>query len=114
MSRKLLGIGLVVLSLIGAGILVLSNDGYTPQVLLNSPSIKAPAGPPKQTASRQKEPRSVEVVSVLSRQLEAIIPLSGELLPFLSVDLAPKISGIVDSIKVDRGARVKKVLCYFN
>ena len=108
MSRKLLGIGLVVLSLIGGGILVLSNDGYTPQVLLNSPSIKAPAGPPKQTASRQKEPRSVEVVSVLSRQLEAIMPLSGELLPFLSVDLAPKISGIVDSIKVDRGARVKK------
>jgi RND family efflux transporter MFP subunit len=30
------------------------------------------------------------------------------LLPFLSVDLSPKITGIVDSVKVDRGSTVKK------
>lgn len=51
---------------------------------------------------------SVEVVPVVSKPLEETIFLTGELLPFLSVDLLPKLAGIVESVEVDRGSRVKR------
>ncbi len=107
MSGKMIGIGLVLLGLIAAGVMVLSNEGRIPQEPTGSssstPSLELsgiPAGIAQQL--------SVEVVPVSSQHLKETIPLPGELLPFLSVDLSSKITGIVDSVKVDRGARVKK------
>ena len=107
MSGKMIGIGLVLLGLIAAGVMVLSNEGHVPlDPTVSSSSTQSleisgiPAGSAQQL--------SVEVVPVSSQILKETIPLTGELLPFLSVDLSPKIMGIVESVHVDRGTKVKK------
>ncbi len=107
MSRKIIGIGLVLLGLIGAGVMVLSNEGRAPQI----PTVSSPPTASSETAKISVEriqPVPVDVVPVSSQLLEGTIPLPGELLPFLSVDLSPKITGIVESVNVDRGTTVKK------
>lgn len=107
MSGKMIGIGLVLMGLIAAGVMVLSNEGHVPQgPTVSSSSTRSLdiSGSP----SGSTQPVSVEVVPVSSQHLKETIPLPGELLPFLSVDLSPKITGIVESVSVDRGARVKK------
>lgn len=105
MSRKTIGIGLVLLGLIAAAVMVMSNDGHSPQ----GPSVSSSSDLSSKTSevSMGSAP-SVEVVSVTVKQLEETISLSGELFPFFKVDLLPKIPGIVESVEVDRGARVKK------
>ncbi len=107
MSRKIIGIGLVLLGLIGAGVMVLSNEGRAPQI----PTVSSPPTASSETAKISVEriqPVPVDVVPVSIQLLEGTIPLPGELLPFLSVDLSPKITGIVESVNVDRGTTVKK------
>jgi membrane fusion protein, multidrug efflux system len=51
---------------------------------------------------------SVETVAVVSKKLDAPISLPAQLLPYESVDVYPRVTGFIDSIKVDRGSRVKK------
>jgi membrane fusion protein (multidrug efflux system) len=53
-------------------------------------------------------PPRVEVVPVLRRTLDRKARLPGELQPYLSVDLYPKVSGILSWIGVDRGSEVKQ------
>ncbi|MBA3968456.1 MAG: efflux RND transporter periplasmic adaptor subunit [Nitrospirales bacterium] len=107
MSRKTIGIGLVLLGLIAAGVMVMSNEGrFSQKPLVPSSSTSSLEMPGIPAGSTQPVP--VEVVPVSSQHLKETIPLPGELLPFLSVDLSPKIAGIVDSVNVDRGASVRK------
>ncbi|HBP88643.1 MAG TPA: efflux RND transporter periplasmic adaptor subunit [Nitrospirales bacterium] len=107
MSGKMIGIGLVLLGLIGAGVMVLSNEERGPQEP-TVPSSSTPSLELSETPAGSAQLLSVEVVPVSSQHLQETIPLSGELLPFLSVDLSSKITGIVESVYVDRGAHVKK------
>ena len=107
MSGKMIGIGLVLLGLIAAGVMVLSNERHVPldpTVSSSSTHSLEISGIPAGSAQQL----SVEVVPVSSQILKETIPLTGELLPFLSVDLSPKIMGIVESVHVDRGTKVKK------
>jgi membrane fusion protein, multidrug efflux system len=107
MSGKMIGIGLVLLGLIVAGVMVLSHEERNPQDS-TVPSSSTPSLELSGISAGSAQQLSVEVVPVSSQHLKETIPLPGELLPFLSVDLSSKITGIVDSVKVDRGARVKK------
>jgi RND family efflux transporter MFP subunit len=50
---------------------------------------------------------TVEVVSVSSKRLAITVRLPGELQPYESVAVFPKITGFVDKISVDRGSAVK-------
>lgn len=50
--------------------------------------------------------RAVDVVSVQLRQLEETVHLPGELLPYLAVDLYPKVAALLMWIGVDRGDEV--------
>ncbi|WP_342349706.1 efflux RND transporter periplasmic adaptor subunit [uncultured Nitrospira sp.] len=107
MSGRMIGIALVLLGLIGAVVMVLSKEGPVPQ----EPTVSSASTPSLEISgvpAGMAQQLSVEVVPVFSQQLKETIPLPGELLPFLSVDLSSKITGIVDSVNVDRGARVKK------
>ncbi|WP_447962384.1 efflux RND transporter periplasmic adaptor subunit [Nitrospira sp. Ecomares 2.1] len=107
MSGKMIGIGLVLLGIIAAGVMVLSNEGRVPQ----EPTVSSSPTPSLELSgipAGNTQLLSVEVVPVSSQHLKETIPLPGELLPFLSVDLSSKITGIVESVNVDRGARVKK------
>lgn len=50
----------------------------------------------------------VETVKVVSRRLDMVIPLPGELRPYEEVRIYPKVTGFVQWIGVDRGSRVRK------
>jgi membrane fusion protein (multidrug efflux system) len=50
---------------------------------------------------------TVEVVSVSSKKLAITVRLPGELQPYESVAIFPKVTGFVESISVDRGSVVK-------
>jgi RND family efflux transporter MFP subunit len=64
------------------------------------------ATPP--AATRPQTAVSVETVAVVSRTLDTTISLPAQLLPYESVDVYPKVTGFIDSIRVDRGSRVTK------
>lgn len=52
--------------------------------------------------------QTVELVPVVSRQVQREVKLPGEFLPFETVDLRARVSGFVDQVLVDRGSVVKK------
>ena len=56
----------------------------------------------------ETDAQAVEVVSVSSQKLATVFTLPGQLLPFESVDIYPKVTGFLDMIRVDRGSRVHK------
>jgi RND family efflux transporter MFP subunit len=64
------------------------------------------AQPP--SASTAQAALSVETVAVVSKKLDAPVSLPAQLQPYEAVDVYPKVTGFIDSIKVDRGSRVKK------
>lgn len=53
-------------------------------------------------------PVSVETVSVAERKLDISVSLPAQLLPYESVDIYPRVTGFLDSIRVDVGSRVRK------
>jgi RND family efflux transporter MFP subunit len=53
-------------------------------------------------------PSSVEAVSVTARKLEMNVSLPAQLLPYQSVDIYPRVTGFLDSIRVDVGSHVRK------
>ena len=59
---------------------------------------------PAQTAA----PVSVETVGVAERKLDMPVSLPAQLLPYQSVDIYPRVTGFLDSIKVDVGSRVRQ------
>jgi membrane fusion protein, multidrug efflux system len=64
--------------------------------------------PRSATASATPGPQSVEVVRVKSEFLLTRIALPGQLQPYESVDLYPKVNGFIQDIFVDRGSRVRQ------
>jgi membrane fusion protein, multidrug efflux system len=52
--------------------------------------------------------QSHEVVPVVSRRVERILRLPGEILPYQQVGIAARVTGFVESVDVDRGSRVRK------
>src|SRR3982751_3754190 len=62
-------------------------------------------GPPSPPAS--SAPPAVEVVTVVQRALDATAGLPGELEPYETAALFPRVTGFVKSVRVDRGSRVK-------
>lgn len=71
-------------------------------VLAGCDGAKPPAANTAQAAL------SVETVTVVSKKLDAPVSLPAQLLPYETVDVYPKVTGFIDSIKVDRGSHVKK------
>src|SRR4051812_493379 len=53
-------------------------------------------------------PQAVEVVEAVARPLNQAVRLPGELQPYETVAMFPKVSGFVNWIGVDRGSHVKK------
>jgi membrane fusion protein, multidrug efflux system len=57
----------------------------------------APAGPPV-----------VDVVRIVERPIDVTLDMPGELEPYESVAIFPKVTGFVKTIRVDRGSRVRR------
>jgi len=53
-------------------------------------------------------PPSIETVSVTAHKLEMNVSLPAQLMPYQSVDIYPRVTGFLDSIRVDVGSRVRK------
>ncbi len=60
------------------------------------------------TAAQSTAPAAVEAVDVASRQLDIIVNLPAQLLPYQSVDIYPRVTGFLESIRVDVGSRVRQ------
>jgi membrane fusion protein (multidrug efflux system) len=56
----------------------------------------------------QTDAQTVEVVALASQKLATTFTLPAQLIPFESVSIYPKVTGFVDTIRVDRGSRVHK------
>src|SRR6202521_5659270 len=67
-------------------------------------------GNPKAAAGKQPEAdaQTVEVVPVASQKLATVFTLPAQLVPFQTVDIYPRVTGFMDTIRVDRGSRVHK------
>lgn len=88
---KIIGSGLVVLTVSLSGLFVLFTSSAEETI---------------QTASTP-ERRELTVTPVQFHQLETSTRLPGELLPYLSVDLYPKVPALLDWIGIDRGSDVR-------
>lgn len=63
--------------------------------------------PPKTQASAAAAV-SVETVAVVSQKLNTTVSLPAQLQPYETVDVYPKVTGFIETIRVDRGSRVRK------
>lgn len=53
-------------------------------------------------------PASVATVEVVSQKLNTTVSLPAQLLPYETVDVYPKVTGFIETIRVDRGSRVRR------
>jgi RND family efflux transporter MFP subunit len=58
--------------------------------------------------SQSAAPTAVETVGVTSQQLSTTVSLPAQLIAYESVDVYPRVTGFLDSIRVDVGSRVHK------
>ncbi len=59
-------------------------------------------------AVTQLAAQALDVVPVVSRQLERTAHLPGEILPFQAVAIRARVTGFVEAVRVDRGSQVRK------
>jgi RND family efflux transporter MFP subunit len=64
--------------------------------------------PDQTAAAASAAPASVETVAVVAQMLNTTVSLPAQLLPYESVDIYPKVTGFLESIRVDVGSRVHK------
>jgi membrane fusion protein, multidrug efflux system len=63
--------------------------------------------PPQATqAAGAGSPQQVAVASVESQKLDSTLALPAQVMPYQVVDVYPKVTGFIESIRVDRGSRV--------
>ena len=64
--------------------------------------------PAKESQPQQSAAPAVNTVPVISQRLNTTVSLPAELLPYENVDVYPKVTGFLQTLRVDRGSRVKK------
>jgi membrane fusion protein (multidrug efflux system) len=65
----------------------------------------APAG--KAATTPAPEPVTIDIVRVVEQPLNVELSLPGELTPYQSVAIYPRVTGFVKTVRVDRGSRVR-------
>src|SRR5262245_34474643 len=70
-------------------------------------SQSGPQAAQGETAPKKEVPAALETVPIESKLLSTTVPLSGELTPYESVALFPRVQGFIEQISVDRGSAVK-------
>jgi membrane fusion protein (multidrug efflux system) len=96
------------LAVLFAGLLVLVRLPLGTDSGTDWKSVPSPAGTDLKSVPADKSVPQVIVEPVLARRLEDTVRLPGELQPYLSVDLYPKVTGILEWIGVDRGSQVRR------
>ena len=70
-----------------------------------APSSSQAGAPVQQAASGS--PQAVNVVAVESQKLNTVLALPAQIIPYETVDIYPKVTGFIDTIRVDRGSHVR-------
>jgi RND family efflux transporter MFP subunit len=70
-------------------------------LLLASCTVQSPSQAGAQSA------QAVNVVAVESQRLNTTLALPAQIIPYETVDIYPKVTGFIDTIRVDRGSRVR-------
>jgi membrane fusion protein (multidrug efflux system) len=86
------------------------NMNATPWILVFSIGLSscARSGPDQPTTTAQAAgPQTIDVVHVVEQPLNVTLSMPGELDPYETVAIYPKITGFVKAIRVDRGSRVR-------
>jgi RND family efflux transporter MFP subunit len=81
---------------------------FIPMVFLLVAACEQPAPAERSAAAPAGAPPPAEVVSVASETLHLLIDLPGELTPYQSVAIYPRVSGFLEDIRVDRGSKVRR------
>jgi len=77
-------------------------------ILLGSVACRAGApAPAEEAVVPAPGPATVDIVRVVEQPLNVQLSLPGELTPFQSVAIYPRVTGFVTTIRVDRGSRVR-------
>lgn len=76
-------------------------------ILLVALAALAGCGKGEPASPAADQPQTVEVVAVKSAMLDTKLALPGQLLPYESVDIFPKVTGFIREIAVDRGSHVR-------
>src|SRR5215467_1163031 len=63
--------------------------------------------PPQTATSTTSGPPTIDVVRVVQRPIDVTLEMPGQLDPYETVAVYPKVTGFVKSIRVDRGSRVR-------
>ena len=63
--------------------------------------------PSQPSASTAGSPQQVTTASVESQKLSTALTLPGQVMPYEVVDVYPKVTGFIETIRVDRGSRVR-------
>lgn len=69
---------------------------------------KDPSGAPSASASAAAPVPTIDVVQVVSKPLDTMTHLEGELMPYEGVALHARVSAFVSRVLVDRGSKVKR------
>jgi membrane fusion protein (multidrug efflux system) len=78
-----------------------------PALLLSALTLSA-CSPKAKAPDPADSPLATDVVQIKSSVLSTKMALPGQLLPYESVDLYPKVAGFIQEIRVDRGSHVRK------
>jgi membrane fusion protein, multidrug efflux system len=70
-------------------------------------SIACGDGGSKPSATTTAEPITIDVVRVVQQPLDVQLSLPGELTPYQSVAIYPRVTGFVKTVRVDRGSMVR-------
>src|ERR1035437_2882590 len=82
-------------------------------VLVSTLLLASCSGPSPSQAGSQAQPaasgspQAVNVVAVESQKLNTTRPLPAQIIPYETVDIYPKVTGFIDTIRVDRGSHVR-------
>src|SRR5437762_1031864 len=62
--------------------------------------------PPRNEKSGPAAPATIDVVHVVEQPVDVTLAMPGELEPYQTVAIYPRVTGFVKTIRVDRGSRV--------
>src|ERR1039457_7480048 len=76
-------------------------------LVLVSTLLLASCTEPSPSQAGAQSAQAVNVVAVESQKLDTVLSLPAQIIPYETVDIYPKVTGFIETIRVDRGSHVR-------
>src|ERR1035438_4979441 len=76
-------------------------------LVLVSTLLLASCTEPSPSPAGAQSAQAVNVVAVESQKLDTVLSLPAQIIPYETVDIYPKVTGFIETIRVDRGSHVR-------